>query len=1586
MKNFILFLLITASCMVHSAQAQNMAINIDGSTPDASAMVDIASTTKGFLMPRMTTTQQNTIPSPATGLLIFNTTDNVFKVNTGTSATPVWTPLLYSGNAINSINGLTGTTQTFSTGTTGTDFNISSSGGIHTFNIPTASAARRGALSAADWTTFNGKQTALGFTPYNATNPSGYISSSTLAGATDAAISSPANGQVLQYNFATGKWVNTTPGFLTSYTETDPVVKAINGLVKSNGTTISAAVAGTDYVVPSGSITGSSVSFTGNLAGDVTGTQIATVVGNAAVIGKLLTGYTSGAGTVAASDNILQAIQKINGNDVLKAPLASPSLTGIPAAPTAAAGNNTTQIATTAFVTAAVNSGSAMAWAIAGNAVTAGSQFLGSTNNVSLRMRTNNAERMVVDSVGNVGIGITNPAFKLAVKDSMEIRRTSAMSQLLFTNTSGSGDFRIGGDGADIYWQGGGGRSLQMGSYWATVLGGDRQSNTFPSFVNGIGGTSVIVAAQRDASVPLGIQANSTSQTANLTEWRKSNGTVLDFIDKSGNVSIGGTALNITNPEQLLVDAATTTSVNAIVGKGSLNNYLQLNIQNTSSGNSASSDVVATANNGDETSNYVDMGINGSGNTNNIMGGANDGYLYTMGNNFLLGTGNALKSLVFMTGGTIQSTNERMRIDGNGKVGIGLTAPTAMLHLKSGTATANTAPLKLTSGINLTTPEDGAVEYDGTHFYASIGSSRYQLDQQTPSSFSGNLAGDVTGTQSATVVGKINGTSLAGLSTGILKNTTTTGVPSIAVAADFPTLNQNTTGTAAGLSANIAESQVTNLTGDLAAKAPIASPTLTGVPAAPTATPGTNTTQIATTAFVTAAVSGGTATSFSGNLAGDVTGTQSATVVGNAAVIGKLLTGYTSGAGTVAATDNILQAIQKINGNDALTAPIASPTLTGTPAAPTATAGNNTTQIATTAFVTAAVNSGTAASWGLTGNSVVPGSQFLGAANNVSLRMRTNNIERMVVDSFGNVGIGTTTFNTTNAEKLLVDAGTTTSVNAIVGKGSVNNYLQLNIQNNSAGANASSDVVATANNGSETTNFVDMGINGGSNTSNVMGGANDGYLYTMGNNFLLGTGNASKSLVFMTGGTTQSTNERMRIDGSGNVGIGTNAPRAYLDVNNNSSSTIPALKLGKPFAGSNNDSLLTWNPADSSVRRITTSSVLDGFTLPLMLANGAVSSTTSLRDYDAWVSQRTYGGNFVTDAGASITSPIPNETAWFALSNVATYPNSAGLNTNYFGQTSLNDHNLYFRGGTVNTSNGAVSSVGWQKNLSIPASSQTTISIDAGNNATFNVVDNAAYKVNTNNIERMQIDKLGNVAIGTSTFNAANPEQLVVDASTTSSVNAIVGKGTINNYLQLNIQNNSSGTNASSDVVATANNGSETSNFVDMGINGSGNTSGLMGGANDGYLYTQGNNFLIGTGNASKSLIFMTGGTIQSTNERVRIDGSGNVGIGTNNPNSTLSVNGSQSVNLRSGTGAYSISNSDYVIINTGGGTPTWTLPAASSYAGRVYRLINQGTSNVTLSQAVTTASGTTSTTLSNTAGSNTYEIIADGSVWRKMN
>ena len=59
------------------------------------------------------------------------------------------------------------------------------------------------------------------------------------------------------------------------------------------------------------------------------------------------------------------------------------------------------------------------------------------------------------------------------------------------------------------------------------------------------------------------------------------------------------------------------------------------------------------------------------------------------------------------------------------------TAPTARLHFAAHPATANTAPIKFTSGTAMTSPEDGALEYHSSHLYFTIGSTRYQLDQQS---------------------------------------------------------------------------------------------------------------------------------------------------------------------------------------------------------------------------------------------------------------------------------------------------------------------------------------------------------------------------------------------------------------------------------------------------------------------------------------------------------------------------------------------------------------------------------------------------------------------------------------------------------------------------------------------------------------------------------------------------------------------------------------------------------------------------------------------------------------------------------------
>lgn len=63
-------------------------------------------------------------------------------------------------------------------------------------------------------------------------------------------------------------------------------------------------------------------------------------------------------------------------------------------------------------------------------------------------------------------------------------------------------------------------------------------------------------------------------------------------------------------------------------------------------------------------------------------------------------------------------------------LGINMLDPSARMHLPAGTATVGTAPLKFTSGTALTTPEDGVVEYQNSHLYFTVGSTRHQLDQQ----------------------------------------------------------------------------------------------------------------------------------------------------------------------------------------------------------------------------------------------------------------------------------------------------------------------------------------------------------------------------------------------------------------------------------------------------------------------------------------------------------------------------------------------------------------------------------------------------------------------------------------------------------------------------------------------------------------------------------------------------------------------------------------------------------------------------------------------------------------------------------------
>ncbi|WP_374073637.1 hypothetical protein [Bdellovibrio bacteriovorus] len=106
----------------------------------------------------------NAVTSDPTGLtpadngkVWYRSDTNEIKYWNGTAAVALGA----AGSGMQSLNGLNGSAQSFATGTAGTDFGISSSGTVHTFNFPSASGSNRGLLTSTDWTTFNSKLSAV---------------------------------------------------------------------------------------------------------------------------------------------------------------------------------------------------------------------------------------------------------------------------------------------------------------------------------------------------------------------------------------------------------------------------------------------------------------------------------------------------------------------------------------------------------------------------------------------------------------------------------------------------------------------------------------------------------------------------------------------------------------------------------------------------------------------------------------------------------------------------------------------------------------------------------------------------------------------------------------------------------------------------------------------------------------------------------------------------------------------------------------------------------------------------------------------------------------------------------------------------------------------------------------------------------------------------------------------------------------------------------------------------------------------------------------------------------------------------------
>jgi len=280
-----------------------------------------------------------------------------------------------------------------------------------------------------------------------------------------------------------------------------------------------------------------------------------------------------------------------------------------------------------------------------------------------------------IDGAGIIGVSLTNPIL---------IGGTGTTSPLTLKSTTG-----IGTTGADIIFQTGnngnveGGRFLNSGDFQigsSTHKGAMRvlhSNGTFMGSITGDVGGNGRFALTTNQYITLESAASTVSMWPNKpVVWELGANAPVKY--QGGGIGNNGNGLNFFNS-----DAAST----------SLTMGFAFSLNRTTGGETVASRIAGTLT--------------------DISNGAYKG------------------ALIFSTANN-SGPAERWRIDYLGNLSNTGVNGSAYIELKAGTATAGTAPLKLTSGTNLTTTEAGAIEYNGTHLYftAVNAGTRYQLDQQ----------------------------------------------------------------------------------------------------------------------------------------------------------------------------------------------------------------------------------------------------------------------------------------------------------------------------------------------------------------------------------------------------------------------------------------------------------------------------------------------------------------------------------------------------------------------------------------------------------------------------------------------------------------------------------------------------------------------------------------------------------------------------------------------------------------------------------------------------------------------------------------
>ena len=289
-----------------------------------------------------------------------------------------------------------------------------------------------------------------------------------------------------------------------------------------------------------------------------------------------------------------------------------------------------------------------------------------------------------------------------------------------------------------------------------------------------------------------------------------------------------------------------------------------------------------------------------------------------------------------------------------------------------------------------------------------------------------------------------------------------------------------------------------------------------------------------------------------------------------------------------------------------------------------------------------------------------------------------------------------------------------------------NGYAQINIQNINAGGDASSDLVATADNGTENDTYISVGIGSSQHADPeyTLVGPNDGYLYVSGNT-VTGGGDLvfgtilENDIVFAVGGMNTE-NEQMRIIGSSNT----------ISIRSNVNSSLAKSVLLGPIAnlhitGGSTGQLLS---TDGSGNLSFINSPADLASAAYAQANNASSNTVAIQAVnDLQNTNITSVNTFAASAFNSANAGVTLATAAFEVANTAagnTVALQSQMTTTNTNITSVNT----FAGSAFNSANAGVT--------------LATAAFEAANTAAGNTV----YLQTVNNLQNTNITAVNTFA------------------------------------------------------------------------------------------------------------------------------------------------------------------------------------------------------------------------------------------------